>query len=140
MGNRRLPAATREASRKGRMVFPQMKRSDICVFCRIAEGTVPARIVYEDSEVIAFQDRHPQAPHHILVIPRQHITKLHEITESEVPLIGKLLMVARDVAESLGLNENGYRIVINNGAGAGQSVFHLHVHLLAGRPMHWPPG
>ena len=117
-----------------------MDGSDRCVFCRIAGGSTPARIVYEDGEVIAFRDKYPQAPHHILVIPRRHISRLHDLTPAEAPLIGKLLVVARDVAESLGFDESGYRIVINNGPGAGQSIFHLHVHVLAGRPMHWPPG
>jgi histidine triad (HIT) family protein len=117
-----------------------MDWSDRCVFCRIAEGSAPATIVYEDREVVAFLDKHPQAPHHILIIPRRHISRLHDATDSEAALLGRLLMVARNVAESQGFHKSGYRIVINNGSGAGQSIFHLHVHLLAGRAMHWPPG
>ncbi len=117
-----------------------MSWQENCTFCRIAAGLVPAEIVYEDEEVIAFRDKYPQAPHHILIIPRRHISGLHNITDSDVPLLGKLLTAAREVAESLGLDKSGYRVVINHGAGAGQSIFHLHVHVLGGRPMSWPPG
>jgi histidine triad (HIT) family protein len=118
----------------------QMSWQENCSFCRIIAGSVPAEIVYEDEDVVAFRDRHPQAPHHVLVIPRRHISGLQSITDSDVPLLGKLLATARKVAQSLGLERSGYRVVINSGAGAGQSIFHLHVHVLGGRPMSWPPG
>ncbi|MFH1010274.1 MAG: histidine triad nucleotide-binding protein [bacterium] len=111
-----------------------------CTFCRIAAGLARAEILYEDSEIVAFRDRYPQAPHHVLVIPRRHIPRLHDVAPSDALLMGRLLMVAREVAQSLGLERTGYRIVINSGAEAGQSIFHLHVHILGGRAMKWPPG
>ncbi len=111
-----------------------------CVFCRVASGEAPASIVHEDELVVAFHDIHPQAPTHILVIPRRHIRSLNEARAEDGELLGRLLLVARDLAAARGIGERGYRIVANCGRAAGQSVFHLHVHLLGGRPMSWPPG
>jgi histidine triad (HIT) family protein len=111
-----------------------------CLFCRILKGEIPADAVYEDDRSIAFRDINPQAPQHILVIPREHIESLDEATQREEALLGHLLRVAARVANEQGLSESGYRTVINTGAGAGQSVFHLHVHVLGGRALSWPPG
>ena len=112
----------------------------MCVFCKIAQGQDKARIVYEDDEVVAFHDVNPQAPTHVLVIPRKHISSLDSAEPEDVMLLGRLLLAAHNVAATLGLSAPGYRVVINNGSGAGQSVFHLHLHVLGGRRMRWPPG
>src|SRR3972149_5246230 len=109
-----------------------------CLFCRIARGEIKATIVAQDDAFVAFRDVNPQAPTHILVIPRAHVATLNEATDAG--LLGRLLMYARDLARTEGLGERGYRLVINTNAEAGQSVFHLHVHLLGGRAMRWPPG
>ena len=109
-----------------------------CLFCRIARREIPASIVYEDDDCVAFRDIGPQAPTHILVIPRQHVSTLDEV--SEPLLIGRLMSAAAQVARQEGIVESGYRTVINTNAGAGQTVFHLHVHVLGGRRMAWPPG
>jgi histidine triad (HIT) family protein len=109
-----------------------------CVFCRIAQGQAPARIVYQDEAVTAFHDLHPQAPVHILLIPNHHVAGVGEVESEDEPVLGQLFTVARHVAEQLAVTD--YRLVINNGRQAGQSVFHLHVHLLGGRTMGWPPG
>ena len=110
-----------------------------CLFCRIASGTIPAAILYEDADTVAFTDMHPQAPTHVLVIPRQHICSLAAATEQDTALLGKLLAASAHIAKSAGLT-NGFRTVINTGADGGQSVEHLHLHVLGGRAMHWPPG
>lgn len=110
-----------------------------CIFCRIAAGEIPARVVYEDDRVVAFHDINPQAPTHVLLIPREHLASLAEAEEGHAGLLGHLLLAARTVAARLGLSE-GYRVVNNCGARAGQSVFHLHFHLLGGRDFGWPPG
>jgi histidine triad (HIT) family protein len=110
-----------------------------CAFCRIGRGEGPARIVYQDEDVTAFHDRNPQAPTHVLVIPNEHIESVNQIEPADADLLGKLLLVAGQVAEQEGLT-SGYRLVINTGPQAGQSVFHLHVHLLGGRRLGWPPG
>jgi histidine triad (HIT) family protein len=109
-----------------------------CLFCRIARGEIKATIVAQDNAFVAFRDISPQAPTHILVIPRKHVATLNEATDAG--LLGKLLVQARDVARAEGLSDRGYRVVINTNAEAGQSVFHLHAHLLGGRAMGWPPG
>jgi histidine triad (HIT) family protein len=109
-----------------------------CLFCRIVRREIPATIVHEDDDCIAFRDIGPQAPTHILVIPRQHVSTLDEV--SEPLLIGRLMTAAAQVARKEGIVESGYRTVINTNAGAGQTVFHLHVHVLGGRRMTWPPG
>jgi histidine triad (HIT) family protein len=111
-----------------------------CLFCRIIAGEIPAEIVHTDDASVAIRDINPQAPTHILVIPREHIESLDEASQRDEATLGHLLRVAARLANQEGLSESGYRTVINTGAGAGQSVFHLHVHLLGGRQMNWPPG
>jgi histidine triad (HIT) family protein len=111
-----------------------------CIFCKIARAEVPARLAYQDDQAVAFHDLSPQAPTHVLIIPRRHLTNLAEAGAGDEPLLGRLLGVARGLAEELGVAGSGYRVVLNVGPHAGQSVDHLHVHLLAGRPMAWPPG
>ena len=108
------------------------------LFTRIINREIPADIVFEDERCIAFRDIAPQAPHHVLVVPRQPIEKLSDAGPEDADLLGHLLLTAARVARDLGVEH--YRVVINNGEEAGQSVFHLHVHVLAGRPMKWPPG
>jgi histidine triad (HIT) family protein len=108
------------------------------IFGKIARGEIPAKVVYEDDRALAFHDVDPQAPTHILVIPRRPIEKLAAAEDKDASLLGHLMLVARRVAADAGLKD--YRLVVNNGAGAGQSVFHLHLHVLGGRPMRWPPG
>ncbi|MDH5183770.1 MAG: histidine triad nucleotide-binding protein, partial [Gammaproteobacteria bacterium] len=110
------------------------------LFCQIADGEIAAEIVYEDEDVIAFRDIHPQAPIHILIIPRQHVSNLNGFKEGDEALLGKLLLRAKYIANDLGVAEDGYRININTNDHGGQTVYHLHVHLLAGRQFHWPPG
>jgi histidine triad (HIT) family protein len=109
------------------------------VFSKIIRREVPADIVYEDELCLAFRDINPQAPTHILIIPKKDFPKLSDAREDDQELLGHLLLVANRIAREQGL-EDAFRVVINNGAGAGQSVFHLHLHLLAGRPFRWPPG
>lgn len=111
-----------------------------CVFCGIAEGRIPATTVYRDDDTVAFRDLNPQAPTHILVIPRRHIASVAATDRSDTGVLGAVLAVAVEVAAAEGLDQSGYRLVINHGADGGQSVGHLHVHLLGGRPMTWPPG
>ncbi|WP_058554947.1 histidine triad nucleotide-binding protein [Thiohalocapsa sp. ML1] len=110
------------------------------IFGKIARGEIPADIVYEDDDVVAFRDLHPQAPTHVLVIPRKPIPTLNHAVVEDAALIGRLFLAAAKVAEQLGFAEDGYRTVINCNADGGQTVFHLHVHLLGGRPLQWPPG
>lgn len=111
-----------------------------CVFCKIAEGKMPAKKVYEDAEILAFYDINPQSPVHLLVIPRKHVNNLADIEEKDFILLGKMLIVARALAREHKIEETGYRIVINTNRYAGQSVDHLHFHILGGRFMSWPPG
>ncbi len=113
---------------------------DNCVFCRIIKRESKAKIVYEDDWVIAFEDANPQAPVHLLVVPRKHLPSLKEATPEDQPLLGRLFTVAAQIARERKIESQGYRAVINNGSWAGQSVFHLHVHVLGGRVFHWPPG
>ena len=110
-----------------------------CIFCRIVRGEAPARIVYQGEDVTAFHDLHPRAPIHILIVPNRHIAGVAHVEPEDAALLGKLFVVARWLAEQESIG-NGYRLVVNNGPLAGQSVFHLHVHLLGGRPLGWPPG
>jgi histidine triad (HIT) family protein len=110
------------------------------IFERIAAREIPAKIIYEDAEVIAFHDVNPQAPVHVLVVPKRAIPRLADATESDQALLGKLLLTAAKLARELGIEESGYRIVINSGADAGETVPHLHVHLLGKRALSWPPG
>lgn len=109
-----------------------------CLFCRIAKKEIPASVVHEDGDVLAFRDIAPQAPTHVLVIPKRHVATVADLAPGDEPLAGTLLAAAAKVARDLGLAD--YRLVLNNGAGAGQSVFHLHVHVLGGRALGWPPG
>jgi histidine triad (HIT) family protein len=111
-----------------------------CLFCRIVAGEIPSDIIYTDEHSIAFRDINAQAPVHVLIIPREHMESLDEATQKDEAMLGHLLRVAARVANEQGLSESGYRTVINTGEGAGQSVFHLHVHVLGGRAMIWPPG
>ena len=113
---------------------------DTCVFCRLAKGQLRADIVYEDEAVLAFKDIHPQAPVHVLVIPREHLTVLWEVDASHTQILGRLLLAANDIADRMGVQQTGYRIVINTGTEAGQTVDHVHVHVLGGRKLTWPPG
>lgn len=111
-----------------------------CIFCKIATQEIPAKVVYEDEKVIAFHDINPQAPYHILVIPKKHLSTLLELTEEDKELIGHIYLVINLIAKDLGFAERGYRVVVNCKEEAGQTVFHLHFHVLAGRGMGWPPG
>ena len=110
------------------------------LFERIAAGEIPANVIRNDDEILAIHDINPQAPIHILVIPRKPITRIGQAAASDASLLGNLLLAARDLAKEQGLEETGYRLIINNGPHAGETVPHLHVHLLGGRPMDWPPG
>ena len=112
----------------------------MCLFCKIVSRQVPSDIVFETDEVLAFKDVRPVAPVHALVIPKKHLTSIHDATPDDAALIGRLMLAAREVAEKLGLGASGYRLVVNTGPDGGQSVFHVHVHVLGGRPMAWPPG
>ena len=112
--------------------------SDACLFCRIVRREIPATIVFEDEHSLAFRDIDPKAPTHVLVIPKAHAASLDEATDPE--MIGRLALGAAEVARMEGIAETGYRCVINTGAGAGQTVFHVHLHLLGGRTLAWPPG
>ena len=111
-----------------------------CLFCKIVEGQIPAKIVYQDADVVAFEDINPQAPQHVLFVPRRHIASIADVTEEDGALLAALFTVATKLAHKLGLDERGYRIVTNVGPDAGQAVFHLHFHLLGGRKFTWPPG
>jgi len=111
-----------------------------CLFCKIVSGEIDAEIVHSDDECIAFRDLNPQAPVHILVVPRRHIASINTLEDSEAPLLGRMVTVARDLAKNEGIDENGYRVVLNCNAAAGQTVFHIHMHLLGGREFRWPPG
>ena len=111
-----------------------------CIFCKIAAGEIPSAKVFEDERCLAFNDLSPQAPTHILIIPREHIDSLDKADEARSATLGHLLLTAADIARAKGFADDGYRVVINTNADGGQTVFHLHVHLLAGRPFIFPPG
>lgn len=111
-----------------------------CIFCAIAEHKRAARIIYEDDSLIAFHDIHPQAPVHVLIIPREHIARIGDMQESDATLVGKMIYTATRLAGQLGVSDSGYRLVFNNGRDGGQHVYHIHLHLLGGRRMGWPPG
>ncbi len=113
--------------------------SQECIFCKIINGDIPAKLIYEDDDVVAFNDISPQAPTHILVIPRKHMAGPAEVTQADETLMGKLVKLGADLAKEAGLAD-GFRLVMNNGERAGQTVFHLHMHVLGGRNMTWPPG
>jgi len=114
--------------------------ADSCLFCRISKGELPAEIVYEADDLIAFRDIDPKAPTHILIIPRKHIASVNEIEEVDTEVVGRLYLTAKEIAKEEGIDESGYRLVINNGPAAGQSVDHIHLHLIGGRDLTWPPG
>ncbi len=111
-----------------------------CIFCKVGAGQVASRVVFQDEEVLAFEDLNPQAPVHVLIIPKRHIGTLSEMRAGEQALLGHLLEAATLVAEKKGIVESGYRVVANTGKDGGQTVFHLHLHVLGGRRMTWPPG
>jgi histidine triad (HIT) family protein len=111
-----------------------------CIFCEISAGRIPARIAFEDDLVLAFHDIAPQAPTHILIIPRRHIANVLDLKSDDAPLVGHMMRAAIDLARAQGLAERGFRLVFNSGPDAGYSVFHIHLHLLGGRAMGWPPG
>jgi histidine triad (HIT) family protein len=111
-----------------------------CLFCRIAAGEIPAEIVLATPDLVAFRDINPQAPTHILIIPRRHIATVSNLEPSDAEIMGKLFLAAQDLAGRDGITEGGFRMVVNAGADAGQTVFHVHMHLLGGRRMDWPPG
>ena len=117
-----------------------MNEEKNCLFCRIAGKEIPADIVFENEEILAFRDINPQAPTHILVIPRKHIPTANDLGAEDAALVGKLILAARELAGKEGVAKEGYRLVINCGRGAGQAVFHIHLHLLGGRGFSWPPG
>ena len=111
-----------------------------CVFCRIVKKEIPAKVIHEDEQVVAFEDLNPQAPVHILVIPKAHLATLNEVGQDQAGLIGRVVATAVGIAADKGLGESGYRLVANCQAAAGQSVFHIHFHLMGGRNFQWPPG
>ena len=113
---------------------------DRCLFCRIIARQTPAKIVYEDDGAVAIEDINPQAPVHLLVLPRKHLPSLQAATAEDEPILGHLFTVAAQLAHERGLDNRGYRTVVNTGAYAGQSVFHVHVHVMGGRVFRWPPG
>lgn len=114
--------------------------STTCIFCKILKKEIPATLVYEDEHVIAFKDLHPQAPTHVLVIPRQHIPTLNDVTPEQGTLVGAMFQAAQKIAVQFGVHQTGYRTVFNVNSGAGQTVYHLHLHVLGGRMLSWPPG
>jgi histidine triad (HIT) family protein len=111
-----------------------------CLFCKIIAGDIPSNKVYSDDDVYAFHDINPAAPTHILIIPKKHLTNINDASLEDTALLGKLLLKANEIAVSLGLAQDGYRYVINTGKDGGQTVFHLHLHILGGRALGWPPG
>jgi len=111
-----------------------------CIFCRILAGQAPAKILYQDEQATAFRDIHPVAPTHLLVIPNQHIVSVNELSEDHETLIGHLFTIARQLAHQEGIDQTGYRLIVNTGPNAGQAVFHLHLHLIGGQRMRFPMG
>jgi histidine triad (HIT) family protein len=111
-----------------------------CIFCKIVARTIPATLIYQDDVVVAFDDINPQAPTHTLVIPRKHVTSIAELEDLDTGLIGGLMLAGNKIAKLKGITDSGYRFVINTGSNGGQTVFHLHLHVLGGRHMTWPPG
>ena len=111
-----------------------------CLFCKIGSGQIPAKVILQDDEVLAFDDINPQAPVHVLVIPKRHVAVLNDAGAGDPPLLGRLLETAALVARKKGIADSGYRVVVNQGRDGGQTVFHLHLHVMGGRHMTWPPG
>jgi histidine triad (HIT) family protein len=116
-----------------------MTESD-CLFCKIIADEIPADIIHESPDAIAFRDINPQAPTHVLIVPRQHISTINDLDESDTDTVGQLFLAARNIARQEGFAEDGYRVTMNCNAAAGQTVFHIHLHLLGGRNFTWPPG
>jgi len=127
------------AGARGREVWPVNLEPD-CIFCKIIRREIASKIAYEDDDVLAFHDINPQAPTHILIVPKEHIPTLNDLDEGHVSIVGKMFLAAKRLAAEAGISRSGYRCVLNCMAGAGQSVFHIHLHLLGGRTMQWPPG
>ena len=113
---------------------------DNCIFCKIVKKEIPAKVVYEDEAILAFEDLHPKAPTHVLIIPKDHFASLNDVPEDRSDLLAHVLIKARQIAQNRGIAESGYRIVLNTARDSGQDVFHIHFHLLGGRKMSWPPG
>jgi len=111
-----------------------------CIFCKIVSKEIDATFLYEDDEVVAFNDANPKAPHHILIIPKKHIATMNDLGDDETQLIGKIMQTAKKIAADLNIAEDGYRVLMNCNKGGGQEVFHIHLHLLGGRQLSWPPG
>jgi len=111
-----------------------------CLFCKIIDKQIPADIVYEDEHILAFNDISPQAPTHVLIIPKKHITTVNDAEDSDAEVLGRLIITAKQLATKLDIAEDGYRLVINTNQHGGQSVYHIHLHLLGGRALSWPPG
>lgn len=111
-----------------------------CLFCKIRDGEIPSETVYENDDIIAFNDVNKQAPTHILIVPRKHIASINDLQDEDAEIMGKMLLAAQDIANFEGIAVDGYRLVVNCNADAGQTVFHIHMHLLGGRNMAWPPG
>ncbi len=111
-----------------------------CLFCKIVAGELSSTILYQNEQIIAFKDIHPQAPHHVLIIPRKHIATVQDITDEDSLLIGNMVQTAKLLASELNIALDGYRLIFNCNSWGGQEVYHLHLHLLGGRPMQWPPG
>lgn len=113
---------------------------DDCIFCKLANGEIPTEFVFESENVVAFNDANPVAPVHVLIIPKKHLGSVNDLADNEASLIQEMTFAARNIAESFGIKDKGYRLVINTGLDGGQEVEHLHMHLIGGRPMNWPPG
>jgi histidine triad (HIT) family protein len=111
-----------------------------CLFCKILSGDIPADIIYESDSAIAFRDINPQAPTHVLIIPRKHVATINDLDEDDQQIVGSLYLAAKEIARAEGISDEGYRAVMNCNEGAGQSVFHIHLHVLGGRALGWPPG
>ena len=111
-----------------------------CIFCNIIDQVIPAELVYQDEQVVAFNDMHPQAATHVLIIPREHIATLNDLNKQHTNLVGHMVQTAQHLAKQYNHDKDGYRLVMNCNKDGGQTVFHIHLHLLAGRPMQWPPG
>lgn len=111
-----------------------------CLFCKIAQGELPAKVIFDDPEIIAFHDIKPQAPSHILIIPKQHIATINDTDSKDEQLLGRMILTAKKLAKAEQLSDSGYRLVFNINAGGGQEVYHIHLHLIGGRQMTWPPG
>jgi histidine triad (HIT) family protein len=111
-----------------------------CVFCQIADKQIASEMIFEDNDLVAFHDINPQAPSHILIVPKKHIQNLSSVEDEDIPLVGKMLDVARKIAKENHFGEKGFRVALNEGKDGGQTIFHLHMHLLSGRRLVWPPG